>query len=111
MGGVKKPHQDGPSMVALQEICRYQKSMKLLIAMLPFSCLVQEIIQDCSQHGYQYRFQFFAMMALQEVMEAYHVRFLDDTNLCAIHAKHATIQPKDMFLIQRMRWDYDPCWH
>ena len=39
------------------------------------------------------------------------VWFLDDTNLCVIHTKRKTITPKDMYLVQRMRRDYDPCWH
>ena len=79
--------------------------------MLPFSRLEREIAQDIGYHGYEYRFQSLAIMALQEAAEAYLVKFLDDTNLCAIHAKWKTIQSKDMFLVQRMRRDYDPCWH
>jgi len=34
--------------------------------------------------------------ALQEASEAYVVGHFEDTNLCAIHAKHVTIMPKDM---------------
>ena len=104
-GGVKKPHRFKPRTVALQEICRYQKSTDLLIAMLPFSRLFREIAQDVGHHGYDYRFQSATIYALQEATEAYLVQFLDDTNLCTIHRKRVTITPKDM------RRSYDPCWH
>ena len=74
--------------------------------MLPFSCFVWEIAQDIGHHRYEYRFQSLAIMALKEAAKAYLVRFLDDTNLCTINAKHKTIKPKDMFLVQRMRWEF-----
>ena len=109
--GVKKPHHWRLVIIALWEIHRYQRSTDLLIAMLPFQRLVREIAQDVGCHGYQHKFQFTAIFALQEATEAYLVQFLDDTNLCAIHAKHTTIQPMDMYLVQCMHKDYDPCWH
>ena len=40
-GGVKKPHRWRPGTVALREICHFQKSTNLLIAMLPFARLVR----------------------------------------------------------------------
>jgi histone H3 len=43
------------------------------------------------------------MLALQEAAEAYLVGVFEDTNLCAIHAKRVTIQPKDMQLARRIR--------
>ena len=110
-GGVKKPHRWRPGMVALHEIRHFQKSTNLLIAMLPFSRLVREIAQDVGHHGYDYRFQSATIYVLQEAAEAYIVQFLDDTNLCTIHRKRVTITPKDMYLVQRMRRSYDPCWH
>jgi histone H3/H4 len=36
-----------------------------------------------------------AVLALQEALEAYLVGLFEDTNLCAIHAKHVTIMSKD----------------
>ena len=103
-GGVKKPHCYKPGMVALREIRHFQKSTELLIAMLPFQRLVREIAQDLSKpyHVFDLRFQSAAMFALQEAVEAYLVRFFNDTNLCAIHAKWHTIMPKDMLLVRRM---------
>ena len=111
--GVKKPHRYKPGMVALCEICHFQRSTELLIAMLPFQRLVCKIAQDLKKpyHVFDLRFQSAAMFALQEVAEAYLVWFFDDTNLCAIHAKQQTIMLKDMVLVQRMRRGYDPIWH
>jgi histone H3 len=39
-----------------------------------------------------------AVLALQEVSEAYLVGLFEDTNLCTIHAKHVTIMPRDIKL-------------
>ncbi|KAH7299231.1 hypothetical protein KP509_24G001300 [Ceratopteris richardii] len=41
--------------------------------------------------------------ALQEASEAYLISMLEDSNLCAIHAKRVTIQPKDLQLARRIR--------
>ena len=43
------------------------------------------------------------VMALQEASEACLVQLLEDLNLCTIHAKRITIQPKD---IQLVRWTH-----
>ena len=101
--GKMKPHRYRPGTVALREIRRYQKSTELLIRRLPFQRLVREIAQD-----YKARLNFAsgAILALQETVEAYLVGLFKDTNLCAIHAKHAkhiTIMPKDIQLARRIR--------
>ena len=44
------------------------------------------------------QFQSGAILALQESAEAYLVGLLEDSNLCAIHAKRVTIMPKDIQL-------------
>jgi histone H3 len=44
-----------------------------------------------------------AIMALQEAAEGYLVGLFEDTNLCAIHARRVTINPKDMQLARRIR--------
>ncbi|MCO5614980.1 hypothetical protein L7F22_069266 [Adiantum nelumboides] len=49
------------------------------------------------------RFQSHAVLALQEAAEAYLVGLFEDTNLCPIHAKRATIMPKDVQLARRIR--------
>ena len=42
-------------------------------------------------------------MALQEAAEAYLLSLFEDTNLAAVHAKRAAIQPKDLALARRLR--------
>jgi len=119
-GGVKKPHRYKPGIcsrlclgrkrlifylgtVAIREIRRYQRSTDLLIRKLPFQRLVREIAEDIKPHwkvpSYQfqsiatnYRFQSTAIGALQEAAEAYLVSLLEDTNLCALHARRVTIR-------------------
>ena len=99
-GGVKRAHRFRPGTVALREIRRYQKSTELLIRRLPFQRLVREIAQDFKS---DLRFQSFALAALQEASEAYLVLLFQDANLCAIHAKRVTIQPRDLSLARRIR--------
>ena len=67
---------------------------------MPFQKLVGVITQV---HNPYLRFQSGAILALQESEEAYLVGLLEDTNLCAIHAKRVTIMPKDMQLAQQIR--------
>ena len=86
--------------MALREIRRYQKSTELLIRKLPFARLVREIAQDFKT---DLQFQSSTIGALQEASEAYLVGLYEDTNLCAIHAKQATIMPKDLQLSLRIR--------
>ena len=47
-------------------------------------------------------FQGSAIICLQEAAEAFLVSLLEDTNLCAIHAKRVTIMPKDVQLARRI---------
>ena len=90
-------HRYRLGMVALREIWRYQKSTDLLIRKLPFQRLVHEILQG---FGVGFRVTPAMMMALQEAAEAYLVQLLEDSNLCTIHAKCITIQPKDIQLVR-----------
>ena len=57
-------------VVALREICRYQKSTELLLPKLPFKRLVREIAHEINK---ELRFQSGALEALQEAAEAYLV--------------------------------------
>jgi histone H3 len=99
-GGVKKPHRYRPGTVALRDIRKYQKSTELLIKKAPFQRLVRELA--CSFKP-DLRFQASAIQALQEATESYAVGLFEDTNLCALHAKRVTINPKDMQLARRIR--------
>ena len=100
VGGVKKPHRYCPGLIALREIRRYQKSTDLLIRRLPFQRLVREIAQGFKE---ELHFKSSAIFATQEASEAYLVGLMEDTNLCAIHAKRVTIMPKDIQLTRRIR--------
>ena len=93
------PHRYQPGTIALREIRKYQKSTDLLIRKLPFQCLVCEILQG---FNVEFRVTPAMVMALQEAAEAYLVQLLEDSNLCAIHAKRITIQPKDIQLARRI---------
>ena len=99
--GTRKPRRYWPGTVALREIRRYQKSTELLIRKLPFQQLVRKIAQELGKMSIC--FQSGAIIALQEASEAYLVGLLEDSNLCAIHAKRVTIMPKDVQLARRIR--------
>ena len=113
-GGVKKPHRYKPGTVVLREIRKYQRSTDLLCRKLSVACLIREITQDFK---IGLRFQATALLAIQEAMEAWLVRLMEDMNLCAIHAKRVTIGPKDLSLVHRIRVNngvdmfLDPYWH
>ena len=101
-GGLKKPHRFRPGTVALREIRKYQKSTELLIPKMPFQRLVREITKEMRPHT-DIRFQASALEAMQEAAEAWLTGLFEDANLCAIHAKHVTIMPRDLRLAQRLR--------
>lgn len=90
-------------MAALREIRKYQKSTDLLIRKLPFSRLVREITLDLTPRHEPFRWTAEALLALQEATEDVIVHLFEDCNLCAIHAKRVTIQPKDLQLARRIR--------
>ena len=96
-----KPRKYRPGTMALQEIRRYQRSTELLIR-APFDCLVRELVHDLQHGGHELRISPAAVTALQEATKTYLVLLFEDTNLCAIHAKHVTIMPKNIQLAQRI---------
>ena len=66
---------------------------------LPFQHLVHEIVQG---FNIEFRVTPAMVVALQEAAEAYLVQLLEDSNLCAIHSKRVTIQPKGIQLARRI---------
>ena len=48
-----------------------------------------------------------AVNALHEALEDYLVTLLEDANLLAIHARHVTLQPRDIQLARRIWGDKD----
>ncbi|KXZ45688.1 hypothetical protein GPECTOR_51g673 [Gonium pectorale] len=100
----KRKHRWRRGTVALREIRKYQKSTELLIRRAPFQRLVREISNKGGPGGTtDFRWRADALEALQEAAEAFMVQMMEDSNLCAIHAKRVTIMEKDMRLAQRMR--------
>ena len=106
VGGVTKLHHYRPGTVALREI-HNQKSTDLLICKAPFQRLVRDIYIDVTNKSKHvptdFRWQGSSILAFQEAHEAYHVGLIEDTNLCALHAKRKTIMPKDIQLARRIR--------
>src|SRR5207249_3303775 len=100
-GGTKRKRRYRPGTVALREIRKYQKSTENLIPKTGFRRLVRKITQKLGKKDIRY--QSAALGALQEASEAYLIGLFEDTNLCTIHAKRATITPKDMALARRIR--------
>ena len=106
---VKKRRRYRNGTVALREIRRYQKTTDPCIRKLPFSRLIRETIKGLTtlervdSNTHDLRIQGTALLALQEASEAQLIGVLEDTNLCAIHAKRVTIMPKDIQLARRIR--------
>jgi len=99
-----KKHRFKPGTVALREIRKFQKSTDLLLRKLPFQRLVREIANDLYPSR-DLKFQAHALGCIQEAAEAYMVRVLEDSNLCALHTKRVTIMPMDLALARRIRGD------
>ena len=112
-GAIKKPHKYHPGTVALWQIRRYQRSTELLCRKLCVARLVREVAQDFKV---DLHFQGTALLAIQEAMEAWLVRLMEDMNLCAIHTKRVTIQPRNLSLVRKIRVNngvdifLDPTW-
>ena len=84
-------------IIALHEIRRFQKSVNLLIPLLPFQWLACEITQDFKMG---LRFQSAAILALQEAAESWLVSLFESANLCTIHRGCQTIAPKNFWLVR-----------
>lgn len=87
---------------ALKEICKYQRSVQLLIPRLPFQRLVKEIAH---KNNPTIKFTTTALNALQEASEAYITGLMEDGVLCCIHANRVTVMKKDLILANRIRGD------
>ena len=79
-----QPRRRKPGTVGLMEIWHYQKSTHLLIPLLTFSRLIQEITQERRN---DLTFQSAVIQALQEGSKAYLVGLLEDSQMCTTHAK------------------------
>ena len=80
--GVKAKPCPNYALITLREIWCFQRSVDLLIPLLPFQRLVRKIAQECKM---DLRFQSSAILALQEAVEAWLVGIFESVNLCCIH--------------------------
>lgn len=101
----KKKRRMKSGMRALKEIRQFQRSTDLLIKKAPFQRLVREITANVGEG--EKRWTLSGVLALQEAAEAYLIGIMEDTLLCAIHAKRVTIMPRDMQLARRIRGEHD----
>ena len=97
-----------PGQAALRDIRQYQASTEPLIHRAAFQRIAREIFTDVTDNRRYWafsapRFQASALLALQVAAEAYLIGLFEETHLCALHAKRATIMPKDMQLARRIR--------
>ena len=92
-----------PGTRAIMEIKRYQRfEEKRLTQKAPFIRRVREIIKAVNP---AFMLSAQAQDALHESCEAYLVNLLEDSNLCAIHAKRQTLYKKDVQLAWKIRGD------
>eukprot|EP00891_Asterochloris_glomerata_P005920 jgi/Astpho2/5920/e_gw1.00080.210.1_t len=89
----------------LRNAVQFQRSTDLLIKKAPFQRLVREITANVGEG--EKRWTLSGVLALQEAAEAYLIGIMEDTLLCAIHAKRVTIMPRDMQLARRIRGEHD----
>ena len=94
--------EDKEGNEALREIRKYQSTCELLISRLPFQRLIWEVAQGVRA---DLKFCRMAIKAIQEAGEAFLVGILEQANLCAVHAKHVTVMPKDIQLARHIRED------
>ena len=79
-------------------------------------CVARLIREVTQEFQIDLCFQATALLAIQEDMEAWLVRLMEDMNPCTIHAKCVTIQPRDLKLVHRIRVNngvdmfLDPSW-
>jgi len=93
---------------------------RCLIGKRNFSRVVREIARDVATGGAEHRFESDALVALQMATEhimimifeltydIHHSSIIDYRNKLAIHAKHVTIQARDMSLLRELWHSIDP---
>eukprot|EP00759_Apiculatamorpha_spiralis_P012573 PhF_6_TR19580/c1_g1_i1/m.28547/K11253/H3; histone H3 len=95
-----KVHRFRPGTVALRNIKRLQSSTNNLIPKAVFYRIVKEAAQAPLDETPRFRKE--ALMALQDGVEAATIKFLESSNLAAIHGRRVTVMPKDLALIRRI---------
>lgn len=97
----KRRHRSGE--LALKEIKRLRNCTELQIPKASFHRLVREITLRYSPPGAPIKYQFAALLALQEACESYLVYLFEDSSRCTTHAKRVTLMPRDVDLARKLR--------
>lgn len=97
-GGVKKKKKWKAGTVALREIRKFQRSTELLMRKAPFARWVRSIISELQKSSVDFRISRDFHLAVQEAMEYWFVRVLEDANKVAIHAGRITVTANDVAL-------------
>eukprot|EP01057_Protomagalhaensia_wolfi_P003338 Protomagalhaensia_wolfi_Nauph_80__3337@NODE_339_length_2756_cov_44_506809_g256_i0_p4_GENE_NODE_339_length_2756_cov_44_506809_g256_i0NODE_339_length_2756_cov_44_506809_g256_i0_p4_ORF_typecomplete_len107_score0_84Histone/PF00125_24/1_5e31TFIID_20kDa/PF03847_13/0_00043TAF/PF02969_17/0_0035CENPT_C/PF15511_6/0_0056CBFD_NFYB_HMF/PF00808_23/0_039Bromo_TP/PF07524_13/0_17_NODE_339_length_2756_cov_44_506809_g256_i0393713 len=91
-----------PGERAIREIRKYQTSTELLIPRLPFARLVREVQLGLLPDA-QLRWTTESLLTIQTAAEAFLTALLEDSMLCALHARRVTLMVKDVQLARRIR--------
>lgn len=63
------------------------------------------LTEESADRETPFRIQATAVKALHVASEAYLTTLMEDANLCTLHARRVTLQPKDIHLVQKLRGD------
>ena len=55
----------------------------------------------------QFKWQSGAILCLHEALENFMIDFLNDSNICATHARRVILMDKDMVVVSRVRYRFD----
>nr|AJO61226.1 CenH3 [Trigonella foenum-graecum]AJO61228.1 CenH3 [Trigonella foenum-graecum]AKA94114.1 centromere-specific variant of histone H3 [Trigonella foenum-graecum] len=95
-----KKRRNKQGTVALREIRKFQKAVKLLIPTAPFVRCVKQITNTLSMEVSRWTAE--ALLSLQEAAEDYLVHMFEYGMLCALHARRVTLMKKDIELTRRL---------
>jgi histone H3/H4 len=101
----KKSSRFQPSVIALREIRRYQKSTDLVIRRAGFSRVLREVVDSIvkSDGSFIYKFDSHAVAALHESCEEYATSLFRDAVVSRDHDQRLCLFPEDMKLARRIR--------
>nr|AJO61227.1 CenH3 [Trigonella foenum-graecum] len=95
-----KKRRNKQGTVALREIRKFQKAVKLLIPTAPFVRCVKQITNTLSMEVSRWTAE--ALLSLQEAAEDYLVHMFEYGMLCALHARRVTLMKGDIELTRRL---------
>lgn len=103
----KEKRRHRPGELALKDIRRLRNTTDLQIPKASFHRLVREITSAYTPIHLDapFKYQFAALIALQEAAESYLVNLFEDGNRCTAHAKRVTLMPRDVDLARHLRGD------